>query len=173
MMETWWIVQGVGFLALLLNCGAFLCKTRRSIIAVQIVSSLIWAVHFELLDARTAVLMNILGAARQSVFFFRERYRWADSRWWPAGFCLIFVVGGFLSWQSFSSLLPMAAMLFGTLAAWQVETWKLRLLGMFPPPLWFFYNLIHHSLAGLLAEVILISVQAAGYFLHERRKPSP
>jgi hypothetical protein len=169
MNDVWWLAQGVGLGALLVNCGAFLFKSRQAIIGLQILSSGIWAFHFGLLDAQTAVAMNLLGMVRQGVFFFRVRHGWAASRWWPVGFCFAFLVGGFLSWQSLSSLLPIAAMLIGTIAVWQIETWKLRLLCMIPPPLWFSYNFLYGSLAGMLAEGIILSVQAVGYLMHERK----
>jgi hypothetical protein len=168
--ESWfWTAQWVGAVALLVNCGSFLLKSRSSILAWQILSSALWVVHFLLLGAPSAVMMNFLGVVRQTVFFYRGRSKHIRSAWWPIGFCTAFCLGGAVTWEGWPTLLLTVAMVFGTIALWQVETRKLRLLSMIPPPLWFAYNMLHLSFAGMLTELFVFFSQATGFFLHETK----
>lgn len=164
--------QGVGIIGLLVNCGSYLLRTRRQILGLQLVSSALWAIHFGMLDAPTAVAMNLLAVARQAVFFYRGEKRWASSGWWPFAFSCVFAAGTWLTWEGPASLLPCAGMVLGTIALWQVETRRLRLLCMLPPPLWLSYNILHGSLPGIATEIFIFISQLVGFWKHERRRPS-
>lgn len=172
-MQEWqlvWIAQGLGVLGLFCLVTGFLMRTRIAIMAWGIAAAVFWSAHFGMLEAWTGLAMNAIAVARQTVFTLRGIRPWASKAWWPWLFCLLFALGGFLSWQNILSLLPTVAMFFGTIALWQLETWKLRLLSMLPPPLWFTYNFFHGSWPGMLTETCILLSQVAGFFLHERKK---
>jgi len=171
--HLFWLTQFFGLLATLANCSSFLLKKRSSIMGWQIVSSSLWVAHFLFLGAPTAVIMNLLGLVRQVVFYFRGRSSRIRSGWWPIAFCAAFLLGGYLTWEGWPSAFPTLGMIFGTIAMWQVETKKLRLLSMIPPPLWFTYNTVHLSFAGMFTEVFILISQLTGYFWHETKRSRP
>ena len=56
-------------------------------------------------------------------------------------------------------LLPIVAQVFGAIAVWQTNPRAIRFIMLVPRPLWFVYNFIVGSQAGMVAEVfILVSV---------------
>lgn len=164
--------QIIGFLAAALNVGCFLCKNRAAIVGLQIISALLWCGHFALLGATTGVAMNFLGAVRQFIFFRRGRSSWAGWSGWPLVFILIFVSAAAATWQGWISLLPLGGMIGGTIALWQLNTKRLRLLSMIPPPLWFSYNFLSGSYAGMVTEVGIFLAQIVGLVWHERKRPA-
>ncbi|MFV0415627.1 MAG: YgjV family protein [Chthoniobacterales bacterium] len=167
MEYPFWLIQGLGGLAALVNCTCFLLKRRDRIVGGQMLSAILWALHFGLLGAQTAVVMNALGFARQGVFALREHAKWAQSSRWLVFFCLAFTIGGLLSWESWVSLLPILGMLIGTIGMWVINTKHLRLINMIPPPLWFLHNYLHFSIGGMLSDSIIFFSLIAGYLIHE------
>ena len=163
-----WMAQGVGLLAFGINCVSFLTKTRESILGWQVLSAGLWSAHFFMLQADTAATMQLIGLLRQAVFLFRERYTWCASGLWPIIFSISFIVAGIATWSDWGSVLPVAGMVSGTIALWQVETWKLRLLSMIPPPLWFGYDALHHSFPAMASDAVGFVSQMIGFIIHEQ-----
>ncbi|MEK7070605.1 MAG: YgjV family protein, partial [Patescibacteria group bacterium] len=52
----------------------------------------------------------------------------------------------------------------GTIAFWQSNPRYIRLIGLISPPLWFTYNYISGSYAGMFAEIILLSSNLIGIY---------
>ncbi|MEK9195850.1 MAG: YgjV family protein, partial [Patescibacteria group bacterium] len=69
-----------------------------------------------------------------------------------------------LTWHGLISLLPMIGMITGTIAFWQSNPRYIRLIGLISPPLWFTYNYISGSYAGMFAEIILLSSNLIGIY---------
>ncbi len=163
--------QGVGTVAAILNVVAFLCKGRQRIVAIHLVGSIVWALHFGLLGAMTGVAMNAGGVLRQYVFLRRSDRLWAMWSGWPWLFIVLFSLAAALTWQGWPSLFPLGGMIAGTLGLWQLNTRRLRQLCMASPPLWFCYNVVVRSYPGMVTEVCLLIAQIIGWFLHESRLP--
>lgn len=167
MENYFWLIQALGVLAALVNCTCYLLKRREHIVGWQMLSAILWTLHFALLGAHTAATMNMLGFARQGIFSQRERARWAQSIWWLVLFCLAFAIGGLLSWQNWISALPAIAMIIGTIAMWVINTKLLRILNILPIPLWFIHNYLHFSVGGMLSDSFIFCSLVVGYLIHE------
>lgn len=146
------LIQLVGLLAMLLGVTSVQWKHRSYILLTQVSASIMWVVHFLLLGALSGAAMNAVGGVRSVVFLRKKRPRWL--LW-----CLLAVVvavGG-LTWQGPLSILPTCGMLAGTLALWQQDEQRIRRLLLLASPLWFSYNLLVGSYAGIANELILIT----------------
>lgn len=150
-----WIIQAVGFFGLLFLAFSFQLNNRKHLLILILTGQLIFLVHFILLGAWTAVAMNSVGAFRTLIFQYREQKKWADSSLWPAVFIIGFFVFGFLTWQSWYSILPMIAMSIETVGLWMKNTRTIRIINLFPHPPWFTYNLIVGSWPGIATEILI------------------
>ncbi len=153
------IAQSIGFLALLFVILSFQKKERTQLLIIMLVGLLLFVVHFSMLSAWTGALMNLVEAGVVLISYKRETAAWAQKRFWPYLFTGTYILAGLLTFNSSPDILPIVAQVFGAIAVWQKNPRLIRFLMLLPRPLWFIYNLIVGSYAGMVTEVlILISV---------------
>lgn len=117
----------------------------------------VFLIHFVLLGAWTGVGMNLVGMARTLVFRLREEKKWANWRFWPPVFILLFILAGLFAGESWLGILPVVAMSIETTGLWLKNLKKLRFINLFPHPFWFTYNIIKGSWAGVVCEIFVLS----------------
>ena len=95
----------------------------------------------------------------RAVSYKREKARWAKNNFWPVIFIATYITAGALTFTHWYNILPIIAQSFGALAVWQKKPRAIRYIMLVPRPLWFVYNALVGSYAGMVTEVvILISV---------------
>jgi hypothetical protein len=151
------LTQGIGFIAFLFIVLSFQNNKRSLILLFLLIAQTSFAVHYILLGAWTAVAMNAIAATRVYVFNQRDRKNWAKSSTWLHLFLALFWLAGVLAWEGYYSLFPILAMAGETIGLWMEETRHIRLLNLTPRPLWFAYNFIVGSYAGMITEVFVFS----------------
>jgi len=155
MIQNQIVAQVIGFIAFLFIVLSFQNNKRSLILLFLIIAQTAFVVHFALLGAWTAVAMNAISTARTCVFHQRDRKDWANKRIWFYLFFGLFWVAGILVWEGPYSLFPILAMSAETIGLWMEKTTHIRLLNLIPRPLWFIYNFIVGSYAGMLTEVFV------------------
>ncbi|MFA5814636.1 MAG: YgjV family protein [Bacteroidales bacterium] len=151
------LIQVIGFLGLLFFILSFQQKNRNRILQLMVFGQVIFLFHFVLLGAWTAAGMNVAGIARTLVFRFREKKKWANWRFWPVIFIILFVTAGLFARESWIGILPVVAMSIETTGLWMKNLKILRIINLFPHPFWFTYNLIKGSWAGVVCEIFVLS----------------
>lgn len=151
------LIQVIGFIGLLFFVISFQQKNRNSILVFMVFGQAVFLLHFILLGAWTAAGMNMVGIARTMVFRFREEKKWANWRFWPPVFILLFVTAGLFARESWIGILPVVAMSIETTGLWMKNLKILRIINLFPHPFWFTYNLIKGSWAGVVCEIFVLA----------------
>ena len=151
--------QGIGFLALFFVILSFQKRERQALLWVMLIGLLLFVAHFSLLNAWTGSFMNLIEVGIVFVSFKKDTAVWARWRFWPHIFILSYILAGFLTFKILSDILPIIAQIFGAVAVWQKNPHAIRFIMLIPRPLWFIYNFIVGSYAGMVTEVfILLSV---------------
>lgn len=143
--------QIVGFIALLSAIAVFQSNDRKKMLYIQLLTALLFAVHYGLLGAWTGVAMNLIGGARNYIFIRTRRQIWLYV------VIITFIAASIVTWQSAYSVLPLVGMVSGTIAFWMSSSSKIRYLALLSPPVWFIYNFLVGSYAGLLAEMFIFA----------------
>ena len=164
-----WVAQVVGFVGMAMLALAYLQKKRESILAFNIASAVSWTLHFILLGALTGAAMNAVSILRAGVFFAAAKKRNRQPIIF-IGVLLIFVAMALLTWQGWVSVLPLVAMTLSTVAMWQKNPQHMRAIIFMSTPFWIIYNVINHSIAGVITEVLLAVSAVVGLYLY-RQKP--
>jgi hypothetical protein len=151
------IAQSIGMVGLVFAIISFQNNKRNLILVFLGLAQMCFIAHFALLGIWTAVSMNVVGAMRTFFFVFRGRKKWMDSNFVMYTFICLFVIAGILSWQNWLSFLPIMAMIIETIGVWQEDPRKIRFIVIIPRPLWITFNVIHHSYAGVLTELFVIT----------------
>lgn len=150
------IGQVIGAIALILAVVSFQQKTHKYILMFQLLANIMFVFHFGFIGAHTGALLNFIAMLR-SVVFVNKGKSWADNKFWLYLFCILSVLAGVVTWESWKSILPIAGMVCSTVAFWIKTPRYVRLVSFPSSPLWLVYNLLGKSYAGVLTEVINMS----------------
>jgi hypothetical protein len=163
------ITQAVGFIGLAMNFISYQQNANRRIVGFQILGALFWMIHFIMLGAvvegaYTGAALNLIGLFRNVVFVCRPetpqedgKPHWASRKAWLYLFCLMYVIAGIVTYDSPVSLIPSAAMIFGSIALYLIDPKKTRRFALACSAGWMTYNIFSFSIAGFTSEVFTIT----------------
>ena len=150
------VAQLIGFCGMAGNFIAFQQTKRRNILLVQIISALLFILHYVLLGQYTGAALNFIGFCR-SIVFINNGKKWAQSKVWLYIFIALCCIAGAVTWSGPFSILPPVAMILSTVANWMKSETKIRLITFPSSPCWLVYNITAHSAAGVITECVTMT----------------
>lgn len=126
---------------------------------IQLVSGLVWTLHYILLGALSGAGFNFMTSVRNYLFV---RYRKQTWLFWVVIVAYFFTV--LVTWKNWTSIFPLVASIVSTIAFWQKNPRHIRFLGLLVPPFWFTYNLLNGSYPGMLGDMITLSSILVGIY---------
>lgn len=149
MPEEFW-AQGVGFVGMALIIFSFQCKNNKRFYLCQMVGALVFSLHYFMLAAYSAAVLNIVAVLRGVVLAMGEKGR---KPIYLIGLTVAFAVATVFSWQGPVSLLPLIGQLTGLYAMWTHNGKAIRIaqLTIVSPP-WLVYNILNFSIPGIICE---------------------
>ena len=162
-------IQTFGYGGTLLNCLIYLQKDRKKLVFTKLLSDVAWAVHYFLLGAYAGFSIAAIGIVRETVSYNKHK-KWASSILWPILFMLIGVGGAVLSERTWYSLLPAFASAVSVICFWQNRPSKSRLLALLISACMMTYDVVLHSTAGIVNEILTVFSVFLGMLLHDRKK---
>lgn len=162
--------QLIGGIALLLITLSFQRQTRVGILLCLATGQLFFVVHYALLGAWTASALNIVAALRGWIFSRGEK---EQSLRQPAvlwAFVLAFWAAGAVTWAGPISLLPVIGQTIETFGFWLKTPKYIRLVNLFPRPLWFLYSYFVFSIPGMALEGFVTASLLLGLYRFDVQK---
>ena len=167
--------QAAGFVAMGLTILSFQFRKHSRIMAFMTASSVFWVLHYLMLGLYPAVAINTMNLLRNYIYGLREKKK-IDSRLIPAFFVVVAAVSVFATWENAWSALPLTASVMATIANWQTQTKRLKLLSYPRYGLWLAYDAANGAWAGAandLFTILSISVSLIKERLREKRGDAP
>lgn len=147
--------QIVGALGIAASLFIYQQKDRSHLLVWKLISDVLWACHYLLLGAYTAMAISTIAAFREIVFFNRQK-RWASSKLWFFFFMACAVGSAVLTWKTPASLLPAVASLL-SVTGFYIGTPRLSRILVFPiSGAMLTYDLTCDSYMGIVNEVLTI-----------------
>lgn len=147
--------QVFGFVAMGIGLCMFAFHERKKILLFKMFANLTWVAHYALLGAASGAAFNVINAAREGVFYHKEK-KWASYVFWPILFVGVNVVSTVLTWQGPVSLLPMVGSTINIIALWCSSTKRLRILALPAQTLWVIYSIAVSSIPSTLFNAFSI-----------------
>lgn len=143
-------VQAIGCVGMALIIFSFQCKNNKSFYICQLAGALVFSLHYFLLGAISAAVLNLIAVVRGLVLAAGEKGR---KPIYLILLTLAFVVATALSWQGPISLLPLVGQLTGMYAMWSHNGKVIRIaqFTIVSPP-WLIYNILSGSIPGIICE---------------------
>ncbi len=159
------IAQTIGVVAMVFNVLSYQGKKQSTVIACQLVGSLLFSVNFLLLGAYTGALMNVISAVRAVIFLFKKRLR-ADRPAWLAAFICIYLAVYILNFTAFgkeptpaalaTEFLPVIGMTAVSVGFMLNGAANVRRCGLIASPAWLIYNVRARSVGAIICEILTL-----------------
>lgn len=168
MKET--IGQIIGFVAMAIIVFSYQQKSHKNILTFQMVSGLLFTLHYLLLGAYTGCISNLIGALRSLIYANRGANRFTSRKLWPVVFSVVFTVSGIITWDNVFSLFPIIAMVMSSVVLW-IDSPKInRAFSMPTSACWLVYNIKNLSYAGIATEIFVLASIVIGMIRLDRKK---
>ena len=165
------LVQIIGFIGFFLLGISNIKKNRKDIIIFQILSSFFFSVHYFLLKAMTASILNIIGIFRGLTFYNKNRSNKLNYLYLSL-YIITYIVIGTITYESIFSIFPVIAYILFSIAVFNDSEVKIKFINIFVSITWLIYDYIYHSYAGIVSDTAMIITIIVGLYVLRRDKSS-
>ena len=162
--------QIIGFVAMAIIVFSYQQKSHKNILTFQMVSGLLFTVHFLLIGAYTGCVSNLIGALRSLIYANRGKNKFTDFKLWPVIFSVIFTISGILTWADIYSVFPIVAMVMSSVVLWIDSPKTNRAFSIPTSACWLVYNIPNSSISGVATEIFVLSSIVIGMLRLDRKK---
>ena len=150
---TWIIGQILGIIGMILGFVIYQVKDSKKILLVQIITSLIFCIHYILIGALSGAVLNIVGTVRSVVYYHREK-KFFSGKYIPIAFAFIMAGTGIIFWETWYSIFVVSGLVIYNLALTFKNPQNLRRSILISCPLILTYNIFSKSVGGIAYESI-------------------
>ena len=150
-------IQGIGFAAVAVFILSYQIRSNRRLFLLQLIGSALFCLQFFLLDAKSGCLSLAVNMLRNALMMKYSEWSWVRRKWCPAAIAVLFTAVLIVTWNGPVSLLAFTASVSSTFAYWSNSPRSIRMVNLVcASPCWLIYDVIVHSLGGILSESITI-----------------
>ena len=167
------VAQIFGIIGMLFNLLVFQQKTHKGVLICQFFAAVTFGANYFMLGAFVGGMLNVVGALRAVVFFFKEKTDANNINWliifilafassYPTTFC---VLGTQPTVRNLIiESLPVIAMVIITVSLRLGAAKAVRFMGLFSSPLWLTYNIFTGSIGAIASEIMNLISMVIGIF---------
>lgn len=161
----WIIIQAIGFIGVVCCLLSFQIKSNKALYTAQMLGSICFSVQFFLLGGISGCLNVIMVVCRNILMMKINDWKWLRRKEIPYLYSLIGIALTISSWQNWTSILPLIAVIGGNIGFWSNNAQKIRLWMLIcVSPSWMLYDFLTGSIAGVLNELFsMISILISAY----------
>jgi hypothetical protein len=149
-------IQLIAIVALIVFTGSFHSISRKKILLWQIVSIILWGIHYSLLGAWAGTLLISINGLATILFLYKDDYRWLRSVWVLAIVLAVSIVATIATWKDYSNIFALLGLASIIIAKWQTEIRRIRTISIFASMFWIVYDVYVGSWGGILSETVII-----------------
>lgn len=163
------IGQALGILAVILGFLSFQRKTVAGIILTQMGAALVFALHYAILSAPTAIALNLLFAVNCVYCYFRDK-RGSKEKIGTYVLIVLVIAIGIVTWEGWYTGSLVVGLVFNTVSIALNDPQKTRKMMLIKTPLCFLYNLMVGSVGGMIYECVVLISSIIGMVRYGRKK---
>ncbi|MBQ8894820.1 MAG: YgjV family protein [Clostridia bacterium] len=160
------IGEGIGLIAIIEGFMIYYSSTRERILLFKFISDALWFFNLVLLGGYTGALLNLIAMGRETVFYFRDKKKWASTPLWLAVFLFITAASPVFSLisgrEGWYALFPAAGSMLGVIAFYQKKPAATRAVGFFSQALWLIYACFIRNYSSAVCNAVLLASAVAG-----------
>lgn len=168
----YYIGQLFGVFAVVLGFLNYQMKTREKLLFIHLSTTVCFAVHYMLIGAYAGMAMNLVGALRNTVFFFVGK-KGKVGQGYSIGFAVLMAVMGIISWEAWYSVLAVIALTVNSYAMSFSNPNNIRKSILITSPMVLAYDAFAHSYGGTVYETVAIISAVIGIIRHKKANDAP
>ena len=142
--------QLIGFIYMFFLIYSYFQKTANKLLLYQSLAFLFKGIHYFLIGGMSGAITSVISFIR-NLFFTK-----VSSKLLMLFFIILYLIIGFITYNGFFSILPVAATIFYSFFVYIKNLKYLRISNLFISFIWLSYNIYLLSYAGILVQLILI-----------------
>lgn len=147
--------QALGVIAVILGFITYQMKSPKLLLIINMITCGVFCLHYLLIGAVSGFVMNGMCMIRNVVYTNRDK-KIFSSPLWPFIFAAVMLVAGLVTWQDWSSVLMVSALVINTLALSMKNAQHIRFSLLITCPLVLLYDVLLHSYGGIAFEAMSI-----------------
>lgn len=167
-MHPFVIAQITGTIAVMLSIAMYQFNDRRTMLIIDLFSSVFWALTFLELGALTGLFIIIVAGVSNLLFIFIPPSK--KNRWLLVLIILWMVAATAFTWAGPASLLAMSGAVLGVIRFWTTNTTTIRRLALAAPPFWLMYDLLTGNFPGIFIEVFALASNLVAQYRFDMKK---
>ncbi len=159
--------QVLGIIAVILGFISFQMKTPRGILIFQVITALVFFSHYWLIDAHTAMALNLIAAIQCVFYYFRDK-RGSKSLAEPIFFTVLILVVSIITWEEWYSVFIMVGLAVNSVSLAFSDAQKIRISMFIKSPACLIYNALVMSGGGTIYECAVLISALIGTFRNRK-----
>lgn len=172
LLQNVFFVQGLGFIALLLQVLSMQGKSYKSIIVMTVSSECLFGVQLLLLGAFTGAATNLMAGVCNTVYYFCNKSG-RKTTYLQILFSILFVTAGILTWEGPISLLVILAKVISTVSHGINRPHVIRVSRLISMPMWVVYDGLAGTIGGTINDLLVIASSVIGIIRLDKKKKAP
>ena len=151
-LEYMTLEQVVGVMASAFIVGGYFCKSDNKAKAIIICGSVLFAVHFFMIGAMTAALMNVVNFFRVGLSI-----KFHGSKILFTFFVSVYLISLFFTYEEWLNILPVISSVLGCIGMYFLSGIKFRLCTIVGSSCWLLHNALVGSVGGVITEIFVLT----------------
>ena len=173
------IAQGIGILAMAFNIISYQGKKQSTVIALQLMGGMLFAISFLMLGQMIGGILNVIATVRALIFLFKDKLK-ADRLPWFIFFIATYLAVYVLNFTLFGKeptvknllieVLPVIGMVALNIGFRLKKASDVRKCALVSSPAWLIYNISAGAVGAIICESVSLVSIFVGMFRHDRKK---
>ena len=159
----------IGFVAIGENFFIFLSNRREHILIFKFISDILWGINNLLLGGITGAILNLVAMGRETVFFNRDKRKWASSSIWLVVFLAITAISPVISLVSgkegWYAILPALGSMAAVIGFYSRKPAITRYISLVANGLWLVYAVFVWNISSIVCNIVLLTSAVIGTIL--------
>ena len=155
------IGQIIGIIALAFTCLSYQMRTSKQLLLMQTLASGIFSVHYLLIGAYSALVINLFAIVRNLAFYHRDK-KLLSGRAIPWLFAAGMAILGLSAWQGWYTVLIALGVAINTVCLASPDAQFVRKSILITSPMIFIYDIFAFSIGGMVNETLAITSSVIG-----------
>ena len=156
----------IGIVAIIEGFFIFLSSKREKILIFKFISDALWVINQLLIGGYTGALLNGIAMGRETVFYNRDKRKWASTPVWLVVFMVVTAISPVMSLASgkegWYAILPALGSMAAVVGFYVRRPALTRYISFLANGLWLCYNIIIRNVSATVSGVILLLSAAVG-----------
>lgn len=163
------IGQILGIVAVILGFISYQVKTDKKLLFVHMLTCAVFSVHYYLLGAIPAAVLNGVGVIRDFVYYHKDK-SFYKPKLFPIIFAVVMLILGIYSSNGIHSVLIIAGLVINTVCLSFKDAQNVRKSVLITCPMVLVYDIIEHSLGGVIYESVAIISAIIGIIRYHKKE---